>query len=123
MVVGCLMVIIDALFHICTNSHVNFKVAQFLLHWIFNGHIIKSPMTPLDIPKTAVIAPFGLFEFCVLTFGLGNAAQIFQRNMDSALRELGFVYVYADYVLITSDSCDDMKTTSTSCLRDYRCMD
>ncbi|KAG5321130.1 POL5 protein, partial [Pseudoatta argentina] len=40
------------------------------------------PVRESDIPKTAIITPFGLFEFPFMTFGLRNAAQTFQRFMD-----------------------------------------
>lgn len=38
---------------------------------------------PDDIEKTAIIKPFGLFEFPRITFGLWNAALTFQRFMDN----------------------------------------
>ena len=43
------------------------------------------PMADQDIPKTAIITPFGLFEFLRMPFGLKNAAQAFQRLMDRIL--------------------------------------
>ena len=45
-----------------------------------------------DIPKTAIITPFGLFEFPVMSFGLQNAAQTFQRFIDEVTRGLDFCY-------------------------------
>ena len=62
------------------------------------------PVHPLDVPKTAVITPFGLFEFLRIPFGLKNAAQSFQRLMDSVLRELPFLFVYLDDILVASAS-------------------
>ena len=59
---------------------------------------------PEDIPKTAVITPFGLFHFLRMPFGLKNAAQTFQRFMDSVCRGLDFVFVYLDDILIASKS-------------------
>ena len=60
------------------------------------------PVAEGDIPKTAVITPFGLFEFLRMPFGLNNAAQTFQRFMDQVCRGLDSTYVYVDDVLIAS---------------------
>ncbi len=40
------------------------------------------PVATEDIPKTAIITPFGLFEYLFTPFGLSNAAQTFQRMID-----------------------------------------
>lgn len=55
-----------------------------------------------DVPKTAIITPFGLFEFTKMTFGLRNAAQTFQRFMDGIFRDLNYTFVYLDDILVAS---------------------
>ncbi len=64
-------------------------------------------MEPKDIPKTAVITPFALFEFLRMPFGLRNAAQSFQRFIDEVLRGLDFCFGYIDDLLIASTTRSD----------------
>ena len=59
-------------------------------------------MAAEDIPKTAIITPFGLYEFLRMPFGLKNSAQAFQRLMDNVLRGLDFIFVYLDDILVAS---------------------
>ncbi len=68
------------------------------------------PVAEADIPKTAVITPFGLFEFLCMPFGLRNAAQAFQRLMDQVCRGLeDFLFVYLDDILVASLNAKDHK--------------
>ena len=59
-------------------------------------------VTKEDIPKTAVITPFGLYEFLRMLFGLKNAAQAFQRLVDGILHELDCCFVYLYDVLVAN---------------------
>jgi hypothetical protein len=54
------------------------------------------PDAAADIPKTAIITPFGLFEYLSMAFGLSNAAQTFQRMMDRTIDGLEGVFAYMD---------------------------
>jgi cleavage and polyadenylation specificity factor subunit 1 len=62
------------------------------------------PMASCDIQKTAIITPFGLYEFTRMPFGLRNAAQAFQRLMDGTCRGLPFVFTYIDDLLVASSN-------------------
>ena len=65
------------------------------------------PVEPADIPKTAIITPFGLFEMPRMSFGLRNASQTFQRFMDEVMRGLTCCYVYLDDILVASASHEE----------------
>ena len=39
---------------------------------------LEIDVAPDDIPKTAVITPFGLFEFVKMAYGMKNAGSTFQ---------------------------------------------
>ena len=65
------------------------------------------PVEESDIAKTAIIPPFGLFEFCRMPFGLRNATQTFQRFMDDICRDIDFVFVYLDDILVASRSQEE----------------
>jgi hypothetical protein len=54
------------------------------------------PDAAADIPKTAIITPFGLFEYLSMPFGLSNAAQTFQPMMDCTIDSLEGVIAYMD---------------------------
>ena len=60
-----------------------------------------------DLAKTAIVTPFGLFEYLRMPFGLKNAAQTFQRFMDNVFRDMQFVYVYLDDILVGSSSVEE----------------
>jgi hypothetical protein len=57
------------------------------------------PVATIDIPKTAISTPFGLFEYFFTLFEVSNAAQTFQRIMDHTTDSLESVFAYTD------DSC------------------
>ncbi len=54
------------------------------------------PVAVADIPKTAIITPFGLFEYLFTPFGLSNAPQTFQRMMDRTTDGLEGMFAYMD---------------------------
>ena len=65
------------------------------------------PVHSNDISKTAVITPFGLYEFLRMAFGLRNAGASFQRMMDRVICWLTFVYCYLDDLRVASRSPEE----------------
>ena len=65
------------------------------------------PVAVDDIPKTAITTPFGMFEYLYMPFGLKDAAQTFQRLMDSIFGDLPFMQSYLDDHLVASTSREE----------------
>ncbi|GFT78910.1 hypothetical protein TNCV_3093181 [Trichonephila clavipes] len=62
------------------------------------------PIAEEDKEKTAIITPFGLFEFNVMNFGLRNALSTFQRFINEVFFGLEFVFPYLDDILVASEN-------------------
>jgi Reverse transcriptase (RNA-dependent DNA polymerase)/RNase H-like domain found in reverse transcriptase len=68
---------------------------------------LQVPVAAEDIPKTAVITTFGLFEFIRMPFGLKNAGMTFQRMMDQIFADIPYVFIYLDDVLVASRDMEE----------------
>lgn len=62
------------------------------------------PVAADDVSKTAIITPFGLFEYLRMPFGLRNASATFQRFIDQVLKDLDFTFAFIDDILIASEN-------------------
>ena len=67
------------------------------------------PVSPQDVPKTAIVTKFGNYEWKVMAMGLSNAPAAFQTLMHSVLQPyLGkFVTVFIDDILIFSTTAEE----------------
>jgi hypothetical protein len=59
-----------------------------------------------DIPKTAFVSRYGMYEFTVMSFGLTNALAYFMYMMNKVFMEYldKFVVVFIDDILVYSRS-------------------
>ena len=75
------------------------------------------PISPDDIPKTAICTPFGTYTFNYTCFGLRNAGATFQRLMDEIFSELPCIVVYIDDLLIFSPNLEQHAKDITAVLQ------
>ena len=57
-----------------------------------------------SIKKTALVAPFGKYEYLEVPFGLAQASAYFQNLMNKILNSLSFTLAYLDDVKIFSET-------------------
>ena len=63
------------------------------------------PVADEDRHKTAFTSPFGLYQFCVMPFGLNGAPATFQILMNEVVRDLEkFAHAYLDDLVAFSDT-------------------
>ena len=77
-------------------------------------------LDPSDVPKTAFITPWGLFEFKVLVFGLCNAPAAFVAEVTAIFKDIlgSYVILYLDDILIFSKTSEDhVKHVAEVCRR------
>ena len=65
------------------------------------------PVYPSDVKKTAIVTPFGSWEFPRMLFGLKNSGATFQKLMHAIFSELPFVFTYIDDILVFSDTLEE----------------
>jgi hypothetical protein len=79
--------------------------------WVFSKIDLQSGYHQLkirecDIPKTAFVLRFGLYEYTVISFGLTNALTYFMYLMNKVFMEYldKFVVVFIDDILVYTRS-------------------
>jgi Reverse transcriptase (RNA-dependent DNA polymerase) len=63
---------------------------------------LQVPVAAADVQKTAVITPFGLFEFLRMPVGLRNAGMTFQRMIYNIFADLPYLFIYLYDTLVNS---------------------
>ncbi|GFU98318.1 hypothetical protein TNCV_1447001 [Trichonephila clavipes] len=94
---------IEDFHHILKGKRIFSKIDLFKAYF-------QIPIAEEDKEKTAIITPFGLFEFNVMSFGLRNAPSTFQRFINEVLFGLEFVFPYLDDILVASETEEEHKT-------------
>ena len=92
------------------NRRCNRPFRQAQLHFNLGPHpgVLAGAVAVDSRPKTAIVTPFGLYQFNVMPFGLQRAPATFQRLMDRVLQGLGeYSAAYLDDVVVYSETWEE----------------
>ncbi|GFW25481.1 hypothetical protein TNCV_3722091 [Trichonephila clavipes] len=94
---------IEDIHHILKGNLIFYKIDLFKAYF-------QIPISAEDKEKTAILTPFGLIEFKIISFGLRNAPSTFQRFINEILFGLEFVFPYLHNILVASENEEHHKT-------------
>jgi hypothetical protein len=80
----------------------SFHGMKFFTTLDLNSGYHQISIDPDHVDRTAIILPFGLYEYVRMPFGLAYAPMTFQAAMQRLFMHLDFVRVYLDDILIAS---------------------
>ena len=72
---------------------------------------------PSDRHKTAVLTPWGAYQFRKMAMGLSNAGASFQRYIEHVLKDIENVYIYLDDILLFNKNKQEHKQTLAKVLQ------
>ena len=75
------------------------------------------PLVDEDIPKTSMVTPHGSFEWKALPMGLTNAPSVFMRTMADICRDLKFVKIFIDDILVFSKTVEEHEAHLTQLMQ------
>ena len=65
------------------------------------------PLVEEDIAKTSMVTPHGSFEWKALPMGLTNAPSVFMRTMADICRDMKFIKIFIDDILVFSETLEE----------------
>ncbi|KAF9756168.1 Transposon Tf2-6 polyprotein, partial [Nosema granulosis] len=88
-------------------SLMDLKGSQYFSQLDLNMGYYQIEVDPKEQHKTAFVLPFGQYEFARMPFGLCNAPRVFQKVMSDKLKDMPFVKIFVDDILIFSKSKEE----------------
>lgn len=81
--------------------------ANYFISLDMKNGFYQIPISPDSIKYTAFVTPGGHYEFRKMPFGICNGPAVFQRAITKAVKNLKFLLVYIDDILIPCQTIDE----------------